>query len=745
MTTPSQQKYKDSKMVIVEDANANEDDKAKAAEHEDSKAAGIEYTVAKEDAVSAEHKDSKMVIVEDADAKEDDKAKAAEHDDHRTGGVAAEHKDHRTGGVEDADANEDIGAKAEEFKDGNMNTVDNADAKEDNNTKEAEHQDIIMGAVKHADLKEDNSSNVAERVDVKMAEAETNPGDAELEDKGHKEEMDVNTEVKKGPRDAEKCGSEMHDELNGQGKNGAARQQENTAEEMSDDDSQGEEEVEEKGSSDKKEEGGDGKANENEEKLEKESANKEGKDGKVTEEEASEADKNVEENKEETPKNKRARSSRDRRQGQDKKQHGSKSREAKSLLYTPSPYGIDRPQRERKIVERLVEVIDKEPNRSFVVEKGRGTPLKDIPSVAQRLTRKKPADLKFLHNVLFGRKGKTVDFKGHILQFSGFVWHESDEKQRAKAKEKLDKCMKDMLVDLCWLLAIPVPKTNIRKEDIVAKLLDFIAEPRLMPDSGLSDDQGSNSRKRKRGGGSSSKTLDITPKRSKKKFADDISPRRKQALEYDTDEDVKSDSEEDADESHDEQEDGYDSAEDKANRKSSEVKYSAGKKKAAAGSTHRTSPPRTASKTAGKTSPSKGSKEKESPDESAKVFSRKKKPIISKHTPSSGKVIEENKSSGKEAMKSKGESAEGGLPSKAELKKTIIGILKKVDFNTSTFSDILKKLDDHYKIDLTARKGAIKIMIQEELTKLSEQEDDDQDKNVDAKMKQSRHRAKVAV
>lgn len=37
---------------------------------------------------------------------------------------------------------------------------------------------------------------------------------------------------------------------------------------------------------------------------------------------------------------------------------------------------------------------------------------------------------------------------------------------------------------------------------------------------------------------------------------------------------------------------------------------------------------------------------------------------------------------GKEAMKSKGESAEGGLPSKAELKKTIIGILKKVDFNT---------------------------------------------------------------
>jgi protein DEK len=372
--------------------------------------------------------------------------------------------------------------------------------------------------------------------------------------------------------------------------------------------------------------------------------------------------------------------------------------------------------------------------------------------VAQRLSKKKPTDLKFLHHLLFGRKGKTVDFKGHILQFSGFVWHESDEKQRAKAKEKLDRCMKDMLVELCSLLAIPVPKTNIRKEDIVAKLLDFIAEPHALSDSVLSDDQGSNSRKRKRAGDSSSKTLDATPKRSKKKFGDDApSKRRKQALEYDSDEDMededqpmKSDSEEDADEAPDEQEDGYESVEEKASRKSSEIKDSSGKKKAAAGSTHKTGPPKTTSKSAGKTSPSKVSKEKESPDESAKVFSRKKKPVISKRTPSSEKEIEEKKSSGKDATKGKGEAAEGGLPSKAELKKTIIGILKKVDFNTSTFSDILKKLDDHYKIDLEPRKGAIKIMIQDELTKLSEA-DNDEDEEEDVETKQPRRRAKVTA
>ena len=107
----------------------------------------------------------------------------------------------------------------------------------------------------------------------------------------------------------------------------------------------------------------------------------------------------------------------------------------------------------------------------------------------------------------------------------------------------------------------------------MSKLLDFIAEPRAMTDSGLSDDQVSNSRKRKRGG-SASKTPDVTPKRSKKKFGDDVTPskRRKQALEYDTDEDeededqpMKSDSEEDKDEdageAADEQEDDYDSEE----------------------------------------------------------------------------------------------------------------------------------------------------------------------------------------
>ncbi|KAG8062697.1 hypothetical protein GUJ93_ZPchr0003g16866 [Zizania palustris] len=535
--------------------------------------------------------------------------------------------------------------------------------------KQLDTEDVKMGGAEDADTKEDKDTKEAEGEDAKMAEAEAGSADAKdaaavQEDKDDDTDMD-----KQELKDAKQTGPEK-EELKEQNKSGSVEHEEKKAEEDSSANKQEEEEAEEKHSADdEKEEVRDKRANKNEEKETKDGAKKQENIDEAAEEQTSDADNKVEENKEETPKNKKARSSRDRSQGKDKKQDGSKSREAKSLLNTPSPYGTDRPQRERKTVERLVEVIEKEPNRNFVVEKGRGTPLKDIPSVAHRISRKKPADLKFLHNVLFGRKGKTVDFKGHLLQFSGFVWHESDEKQRAKAKEKLDKCVKDMLLELCWLLAIPVPKANIRKEDIVSKLLDFIAEPHAMADSGHSDDQGSNSGKRKRG----------TPKSSNKNFDNEVTPskKRNKAMEYDTGEDeddvdpMKSDSEED----------DYDSGKEKAKTKS-DVKDFASKKKAITGSSHKTASPKTISKSPSKTSSSKVSKEKENPEDSAKVFSRKKKSVTPKHPPNSEKEIKEKKSSGKKVTKGKGESAEAGLPSEDELRKTTIEILKSVDFNT---------------------------------------------------------------
>ncbi|PWZ21383.1 hypothetical protein Zm00014a_024925 [Zea mays] len=341
---------------------------------------------------------------------------------------------------------------AEGHSGGDVNMAEAEIAEEGGGGDAGAAKQVDSGDVKtDADTKEDANARTEEGEDAKMTEADV--GSTEVKDKEEKEDEVENTNEQ--------------DESKEQEKGVLAEQEENEGKETDADENQEEEEAEEKGSAGKKDEA------------------------------EAEGDKKTEENKE-TPKNKKARSARDRSQGKEE-QDGSKSREAKSLLNTPSPYGTNRPQRERKTVERLVEVIDKEPNKNFVVEKGQGTPLKDIPSVAHRISRKKPSDLKFLHSILFGRKGKYIS----------------------------------------------LPKSG----DIVFYL-------------------------------------------------------------------------------------------------------------------------------------------------------------------------------GKKVTKGKGESAEAVLPSKDDLRKTITEILKKVDFNTATFSDILKKLDNHYKMDLTPKKEAIKVMIQDELTKLSEEDEE---------------------
>ncbi|GMP52170.1 hypothetical protein CsSME_00018094 [Camellia sinensis var. sinensis] len=83
---------------------------------------------------------------------------------------------------------------------------------------------------------------------------------------------------------------------------------------------------------------------------------------------------------------------------------------------------------------------------------------------------------------------------------------------------------------------------------------------------------------------------------------------------------------------------------------------------------------------------------------------------------------------GKKVAKGKDKPKEVKLrPSDDELRKAICEILKEVDFNTATFTDILKQLAGRFKMDLTPRKASIKFMIQEELTKLADEADDEED------------------
>ncbi|TYH21691.1 hypothetical protein ES288_A04G065800v1 [Gossypium darwinii] len=61
------------------------------------------------------------------------------------------------------------------------------------------------------------------------------------------------------------------------------------------------------------------------------------------------------------------------------------------------------------------------------------------------------------------------------------------EKQKARVREKIDKCVKEKLVDLCDLLNIPFMRTSVRKEEVTAKLLEFLESPHATTDVLLAD------------------------------------------------------------------------------------------------------------------------------------------------------------------------------------------------------------------------------------------------------------------
>ncbi|KAJ8752646.1 hypothetical protein K2173_005535 [Erythroxylum novogranatense] len=55
----------------------------------------------------------------------------------------------------------------------------------------------------------------------------------------------------------------------------------------------------------------------------------------------------------------------------------------------------------------------------------------------------------------------------------------------------------------------------------------------------------------------------------------------------------------------------------------------------------------------------------------------------------------------------------------------VVEILKEVDFNTATLSDILRQLGTHFRVDLMDRKAEVKDIITEVINNMSDDDDDD--------------------
>ncbi|CAF2107235.1 unnamed protein product [Brassica napus] len=452
-----------------------------------------------------------------------------------------------------------------------------------------------------------------------------------------------------------------------------------------------------------------------------------------------------------------------------------KNEEEKKDSEPKTPFS-DRPVRERKSVERLVAVIDTDSFKEFRIEKGPGAYLKDIPSVAYKVTRKKSDEtLKLLHTILFGgRRGKAPQVKTNILSFSGFVWHGNEEKAKEKIKEKFDKCIKDKLVEFCEMFDIHVTKATT-KEDIVTKLFEFLEKPHAKGDAPASEkEKSSKGAKRKRTPKKSSPAAATSSSKrsakSQRKSEEGTKAAKKGlALSEDEAEEEKEGEKQEKEQKSAEEEENVngipDKSEDEApqpseseekaeseeerseeetpkkkkkrgSKLSAEKKESAGRarnKKASVAA--KSSPPE---KVTQKRSSSKRKKTDDDSDISPKVPSKRKKSErvtkASTSTPSksASKEKPEVKGAGKGKEKTKG-------PSDKVLKNAIIKILKRVDFNIATFTDIIKELGKEFKDDLTPRKLSIKLMIQSELTKLAGEAEEEkiEEKEEDAEKKKA--------
>ncbi|XP_012439020.1 DEK domain-containing chromatin-associated protein 1 isoform X1 [Gossypium raimondii] len=503
------------------------------------------------------------------------------------------------------------------------------------------------------------------------------------------------------------------------------------------------------------------------EEKEKEKEKEETKEVSRESEEKKEVEENEEEEEKEDNEENREKGA---KKGEDssRKRSSRKPNRGSAEKKEPMTPSSDRPTRERKVVERysVPSVARSSTPKPLSIEKGAGTQLKDIPNVAFKLSKRKYDDnLQLLHMILFGKKAKPQRLKRNIGQFSGYVWVENEqEKQKAKVKEKIDKCVKEKLVDFCDLLNIPIMRTTVRKEELSAKLLEFLESPCATTDILLAEKE-QKGKKRKATPSKNIASGETSEKSAKKRQSTPQGgeKRKRSSKVEEKDEDVESpvsedDSHEDdvdttVKEESDDEETNSKEEEDapkKSSNKSTSKKIamdrpdsklketSASGKKLTSAKSSRKSSVSTSKQGASDGDRTPGSKLKGSASKKQKVgkegsidvkLSTKSEVPGKKQTNKSpAKVSTKTQATGK-GKSSKKPKAE---PSREEINEVVVDILKKVDFNTATLSDILRQLGTHFDLDLIHRKAEVKDIITEAINNMSDDEEgEESEENAD--------------
>lgn len=474
------------------------------------------------------------------------------------------------------------------------------------------------------------------------------------------------------------------------------------------------------------------------------------------------------EEKVESKKGKRSRKQGSKRGQREGKKSGQESaaKKAKASSRKEPVTPNERPTRERKTVERYSEPLPGRASASkgLSIEKGTGTQLKDIPNVAFKLSKKKPDEnLQILHTILFGKKAKIHTLKRNIGQFSGYVWVENEEeKQKAKVKEKLDKCIKEKLVDFCDVLNIPINKAIVRKEELSAKLLEFLESPHATTDVLLADkEQKGKIRKRKVTPSKSTSPGETSmEKPAKKRKQTSVGDKQRPSSEVEGEDEVEaSASRDDSDEVEDNDtamKEQSDQEETKSEEEEEEKKEQKTTKKASSrksvkedlGAKHRgkkasasrsvKSPAKLTKKSSSSTSKKadaddtsvapkskeSSAKKRKAEKESQKDQSdpaKEKTPSKKRSSRATEKVSSKDLGKGKTSKKAKPE------PSREEMHAVVVDILKQVDFNTATLSDILRQLGTHFDLDLMHRKTEVKAIITDVINSMSDDEDEEEE------------------
>ncbi|KAK8266051.1 hypothetical protein V6Z12_D12G219300 [Gossypium hirsutum] len=364
--------------------------------------------------------------------------------------------------------------------------------------------------------------------------------------------------------------------------------------------------------------------------------------------------------------------------------------------------------------------------------------------------------------ILFGKKAKPQRLKRNIGQFSGYVWVENEEKQKAKVKEKIDKCVKEKLVDFCDLLNIPIMRTTVRKEELSAKLLEFLESPCATTDILLAEKE-QKGKKRKATPSKNIASGETSEKSAKKRQSTPQGgeKRKRSSKVEEKDEDVESpvsedDSHEDdvdttVKEESDDEETNSKEEEDapkKSSHKSTSKKIamdrpdsklketSASGKKLTSAKSSRKSSGSTSKQGASDGDRTPGSKLKGSASKKQKVgkegsidvklSTKSEVPGKKQMNKSPAKVSTKTQGKGKSSKKPKAE------PSREEINEVVVDILKKVDFNTATLSDILRQLGTHFDLDLIHRKAEVKDIITEAINNMSDDEEgEESEENAD--------------